>query len=103
MNEIGKLANQNHLEWESRLKHIDEMMARAHQAHAKEPDESDAQAQLAKIRKARDALALDLVSVRSLPSGELSNVPNRVNGLTASFEAVGLQLERLLTTIVDFD
>jgi hypothetical protein len=103
MDEIGKLANQHILEWESRLEHIDEMMARAHEAHAKVSEGSDIQAQLAKISKARDELALDLTSFRSLPASELSNVTNRVDGLKASFDTVGLQLERVLTTIVGLD
>jgi hypothetical protein len=103
MDEIGKLANQHFLEWESRLDHIDEMMTRAHEAHAKISEGSDIQAQLAKIGKARGELAHKLANVRSLPASELSNVTNPVDGLTASFETVGLQLERVLATIVGLD
>lgn len=101
MNEIGKLSNQHFLEWESHLEHIDELMGKAQVVHAKEPEGSDIRAQLTDIRKNRDALALDLASVRNLPESEQSNATKRAHGLTTAFAAVGLQLEKMLASVVN--
>jgi len=106
MDEVGTLANQNFLEWESRLKHIDEKMARAHAAHAahaRDPHPSDIQMQLSSIQKSRDELAAGVARARSLPSSELPNAAGHVHGLTASFATVGVELERVLATIVNSD
>jgi len=103
MDEVGTLANQNFLEWESRLKHIDEKMAKAHAAHARDPHPSDIQMQLSSIQKSRDELAAGVARARSLPSSELPNAAGHVHGLTASFATVGVELERVLATIVNSD
>ena len=103
MDEVGTLANQNFLEWESRLKHIDEKMAKAHAAHAQKPHASDVQMQLSNIQKSRDELARGVASARGLPLSESPNATSQPGGLTASFEAVGVELERVLATIVNSD
>jgi len=100
MNEIRKLANQHFLEWESRLKHIDEMMAKAQEVHVREGEGSDIHAQLTKIRVARDELALATSRARSLPEDERPARTNQVEGVQAAFSAVGLQIEKLLATVL---
>lgn len=99
MDEIGTLANQNFLEWESRLKHIDEMLGRANALHADAPEGSEMHLHLTNARKARDEIAVDLTHVRTLPESELTHTANKMDGLKASFEAIGLQLEKLLAAV----
>jgi hypothetical protein len=99
MDEIGTLANQNFLEWESRLKHIDEMLGRANALHADAPEGSEMHLHLTNARKARDEIAVDLTHVRDLPESALVNTTNRMDGLKTSFEAIGRQLEKLLATV----
>ena len=103
MDEVGTLANQHFLEWESRLRHIDEKMAKAHAAHAHNPHPSDVQVQLSNIKKSRDELAAGVARARSLPASERPHAASDAHGLTASFTAVGVELERVLATIVSSD
>jgi len=100
MNEIRKLANQHFLEWESRLKHIDEMMAKAQEVHVREGEGSNIHTQLTKIRVARDELALATSRARSLPEDERPAMTNEVEGIQAAFSEVGLQMEKLLATVL---
>lgn len=103
MDEVGTLANQHFLEWESRLKHIDEKMAKAQETHAQGPQKPDVELQLSNIKKSRDELAAGVARARSLPASELPHAASDVHGLTASFTAVGVELERVLASIVSSD
>lgn len=100
MNEMDTLANQNFLEWELRLKHVDEKMARAHEANTKNAVRGDVAAELEGIRKSRDAVALQIDDARSDPRNERFATTAQGNGIHTALAAVGLQLERLLGTIV---
>lgn len=103
MSGVDTLVNQHFLEWESRLKHIDEVMAQAQEAHAKGPQKPDVHARLSRIRQSRDALALGIASARGMPASELPHTAKHLDGLRASFAAVGLELERVFASIVGSD
>jgi hypothetical protein len=103
MNQTINLANQHILEWESRLAHIDEMAARAHELHGKEPVGSDLQQKLAEISTYRQQLSLDLVGAQTHDASKSPAVNRSEGGIQASLEATGLQLERLLGSIVGAD
>ena len=103
MNEIDTLANQKFLEWESRLHHIDEVMAKAHAANANGPSRPDVHTQLANIKQSRDALAQGLASASSLSATDHAHESKHADGLKASFEAIGLELERVFASIVGSD
>lgn len=100
MSEIDTLVNQHFLEWELRLKHIDEKMAQAHEAHAKDTSRSDITIELENIRKSRDAVAREIDSVRSLPASEHAPGSTHATGVKAALSAVGLQIEKVLGSIV---
>ena len=103
MSAVDTLVNQHFLEWESRLKHIDEDIAKAHAAQAQAPQKPGIQARLSDIRKSRDELALGVATARGLPANGHPDVVKHVDGLTASFAAVGLELERVFASIVGSD
>jgi hypothetical protein len=87
MNEIMHLANQHILEWESRLQHIDEMAARAHELHGKAPEGSEEHKKLANLRTYREQLSRDLDE----------------GGAHSALEATGQQLEDILGSILGID
>ncbi len=103
MNEMDTLANQHFLEWESRMRHIDEMLAKANKAHANNAGRADIATELKSIQKSRDALALEIDSVRNRPLSEQSTTGDHANGVKTALSAIGLQMERLLSSVVGAD
>lgn len=101
MNEIIKLAEQHILESESRLLHIDEMMAQAKQAHAKVADATGIEAQLAKIQQDRDGAAQELLDIRGQVASDSAHSVKRGEKVKTLLAAVGDQLEKMLGTIVE--
>lgn len=93
MNQITNLVNQHILEWESRLGHIDDMTALAHELHGHAPEGSALHTQLAEINMYREQLSLDLVDAQSHAEG----------GVRGALEATGLQLERILGSVLGVD
>ncbi|MGE5337778.1 MAG: hypothetical protein ACM3PU_08110 [Gemmatimonadota bacterium] len=92
MNEILKLAEQHVREWESRLKHIDELMERASQAHANAPSRQDIEAKLAQMRESRNKLAQELEIMRQKRTEESHEVIAHSTGLKGAFELLSKEL-----------
>lgn len=101
MDEISRLVEQHFLISASHLKHIDEMMEKARQAHAIEPVGPDLQAQLAEIERERFRLGSELAQLQGQPKHLVSETVHKSAGVKGVLESIGLQLERLLQTLVD--
>lgn len=99
MDKARQLANQQILESQVRLRHIDELMARAQQARTKQPPASDLDALLAQIQQDRDQLAQHLDGLPQQPADALPTAVAHGKGLNGALEAVGLQLEQALAAI----
>jgi hypothetical protein len=103
MDKMKDLAEQHILESASRLRHIDELMARARSASSKEATGSQTEAQLRQIESHRNRLALELEDIQHLPRGDGSDIVKRGEGLKGLLESLGLQLEQLLAAIFQSD
>ena len=99
MNTLIDLAEQHIRESESRLRHIDELMARARQAPTSASALSETAALLQQIQADRDRLAHELEELRRMPHTQASERASRGEGLRGVLEKVGLQLEQALTAI----
>ena len=94
MTSTEKLVEQHILEYESRRKHIDELLEKAHAAGAaKAPEVS---AELADIMAKRDELAahLEEMRIKSLANWQEEEIEKA--GPMAVWDAVAQQLEKLL-------
>ena len=89
MDEISRLVEQHFLISASHLKHIDEMMEKARQA------------QLAEIERERFRLGSELAQLQGQPKHMASETVHKSAGVKGVLESIGLQLERLLQTLVD--
>ena len=103
MNTMTHLANQNILEWESRLQHIDAMAARANELHGKAPAGSQEHQTLAEIRTYREQLSQHLENAQQAPTTEAPHASHPEGGLESALEATGLQLERILGSVLGVD
>jgi hypothetical protein len=103
MDKMKDLVEQHILESASRLRHIDELMARARSAPLKEPTATQTEARLRKIESDRNRLAQELEEIRRLPRGNGSDIVKRTEGLKGLLESVGLQLEQALGAIFEQD
>ncbi len=97
------LAEQHILESESHLRHIDELMARAHEVPLKGTEGAQTAERLRKIKLDRDRFAQELDEIRHLPPGEASDVVKRGEGLKGVLETVGLELEKTLASVFEPD
>ena len=102
MNETSKLVEQHILASQSRLRHIDELMARARRARAKVPPTADLDALLTRAQQDRDRLAQHLDGM-GRPSVDSSSpgLVEQGEGLTGALEAAGLQLEQILAAVLE--
>lgn len=99
MSEIIRLAEEHIKMSELKLRHIDEMMARANESRAQTPMAADVEAQLAQAKQDRDRGAQQLTDMREKPPQDTSDLAKRGEGLKGLLEAVGLQLEQALGAI----
>jgi len=97
MDETTRLAEQRILEWESRLKHIDELMERAARAQAIGSAEAGARDRLRQARERRDRLALEVQSLRERGAQASDEVIARSGGLRKMLDLLGQELSNLLT------
>lgn len=103
MNKINDLAEQHILESQARLRHIDELMAKARTAPLNVAVATQAESVLSRFESDRNRLARELHELEQLPHREASEVVKRAEGLKGVLETVGLQLERALGTIFQLD
>ena len=101
MDKMKDLAEQHILESASRLRHIDELMARARSAPLKEETAIGTEALLRQIESDRNKLARELEEIQRLPRDEGSDIVKRGEGLKGLLESVGLQLEQVLGAIFE--
>ena len=99
MSEIIRLAEEHIKMSELKLRHIDEMMARANGSRAKTQMAADVEAQLAQAKQGRDQGAQQLADMREKPPQDASDLAKRDQGLKGLLEDVGLQLEQALGAI----
>ena len=103
MDKMKDLAEQHILESASRLRHIDELMARARNAHLEAETATRTEALLRQIESDRNKLARELEEIQRLPRCEGSDIVKRGEGLKGLLESVGLQMEQVLGSIFEGD
>jgi hypothetical protein len=99
MNETIHLAEQHILRFESHLKHIDEMMIKARQARV--DGTPGVVTELNRIGQDRDKLAYALDGYRARAAIDAPRTARDAEGLKGVFTSVGLQLEKIIATVVD--
>lgn len=99
MNERNRLAEQRVLEWDSHLKRIDELMARAGHIRASAVASPEFEGQIAQIAMDRDRVARAIEGLRHQPFDRWPNEAAHEPGLRGPLEQIGLQLEQLLTAV----
>ena len=94
MTKIAELAEQHIREHESRLKHIDELMARAHAGAG--PEQAETGTELKKLTVEREELAghLERMRLRSLEDWQEKEI--ELSGPMGIWDAVAQQLEKLV-------
>ena len=99
MSNAAQLVEQHIREHESRLKHIDELLERARTVVAGQTEASDTSAKLSAIAQERDKLAsrLDDLRLRSIDDWREEELEKA--GPMAAWDAVAMQLERLVEAI----
>ena len=103
MNEMDTLANQHFLEWELRLKKIDEMMIKVSEAHTKQAAHPEIGEKLAAIQKSRESVALQIDSARKLPASQQVVDSHHTGVIQTTLAAIGQQMEKLLSSVVGAD
>ena len=101
MDAITRLAEQHITESQSRLKHIDEMMARAKQSQAQAPMPTEVVGRLAQIQQDRDKLAKELSEISAQPQKNWQATATRGEGIKRLLTNVGLELEKAVTAIFE--
>lgn len=99
MNKIIHLAEQHILESQSHLQHIDELMAKAQVARAKNSLKPEVEAQLTQIQGARDKWAEELNAIRQQSGDNSTDTLKRGEGLKGGLQTVGLELEKALASV----
>ena len=95
MKDIGQLAEQHILEYESRQKHVDELLVRARTA-SEAPEHADIRDRLQQLEQEQDRLAIRLDELR------LTNLDNwreegiEKSGLMGLWDALAQQAETLV-------
>lgn len=95
------LVEQHVLESTARLRHIDELMARARTTRSRPETAARTEALLQRIEADRNRLAHELESLRRRPPGEGPDAVVRGEGLKGMLRTVGLELERALGAVFE--
>jgi hypothetical protein len=99
MTDIDHLMQQNILEHESRLKHLDELVKRARNKIGKGPEHAELRNNLAKLTQERDNYSSWLAELRlkRLENWRVDEIEKA--GPMGIWDAVGQQLEKLVERI----
>lgn len=100
MDQTCQMAEQHILAWQSRLKHIDELMAKAQAARAQAAETLSLETALTQAQQHRDRLAGHLAQVEGQPAEALPALVKHGEGLQGALETAGLQLEQALTAVL---
>jgi hypothetical protein len=101
MNELDRLANQHILESESHLRHIDEMMAKAREATARQQLQAHDASVLAHLEQEHGRATRELQSLGSRPGPATADTVARSEGVKGVLRTIGLELEKTLAAIGD--
>ncbi|MCZ4315188.1 hypothetical protein O4H66_17415 [Comamonadaceae bacterium G21597-S1] len=101
MSELDRLANQHILESESHLRHIDELMAKAREAQAKQQLAADAASALPRLEREHGQATQELRALGQLPRPATADTVARSEGVKGVLQKIGLELEKALTAIGD--
>ncbi len=96
MNEQEHLINQHILAYESRLKHIDELLEKAEQL---DDEPHPHQQELAAIKSKREELSQSLSSAKTLSVDNWEKEEIEMAGPMAVWDAVAQQLEKLVEKV----
>ena len=94
MNELEHLINQHILAYESRLKHIDELLEEVDQL-----DDESNQQELEAIKSKREELSQSLSSAKTLSVDNWEKEEIEMAGPMAVWDAVAQQLEKLVEKV----
>jgi len=99
MTDITQLMRRNITEYESRMKHIDELIARARKGIGNGPEHREYRDSLENLKQQRDKFAgwLDELRMKSLENWRLDEIEKA--GPMGMWDAVGQQLEKLVERI----
>ena len=96
MTEYDKLTNQHIVEYESRLKHIDELVERARKRAEEGAAEPEVSKQLAQVMQEREKLASGLEELKAKPREDWQEKDIERAGPMGIWDAVAQQLEKLV-------
>jgi len=99
MTDLNHLMQRNIMEHESRLKHFDELIERAHKAVGNGPEHAEIRDNLASLKQERDKFSSWLAELRlkSLKNWRVDEIEQA--GPMGIWDAVGQQLEKLVERI----
>lgn len=99
MTDANHLMRENIMEYESRIKHFDELIARADKGVGEGPEHAETRDSLASLKQQRDKFAslLDELRLKSLGNWRVDEIEKA--GPMGIWDAVGQQLEKLVERI----
>jgi len=99
MTDTNHLMRQNIMEYESRIKHFDELIARADKGVGEGPEHAETRDSLASLKQERDKFSVWLAELRlkSLENWRVDEIEKA--GPMGIWDAVGQQLEKLVERI----
>jgi hypothetical protein len=99
MTNITHLAEQHILENESRLKHIDELVARVREGAGALPEYAQVHTELEELIRQRDRYAVQLQDLRQKAAQEWQQHEVERSGLMGVWDALAKELEKLLERV----
>ena len=99
MTEIDKLVDRRIAEYESRLKHIDELYEQAHQASEKLDDDHELKTELGQYHQQRTDLANHTEKLKLMPLEHWREDTIRSSGPMAIWDVLAQKLEDLIERI----
>jgi hypothetical protein len=99
MTDVNRLAEQHIRESESRLRHIDELVARARDRVGELPEYAHVHTELDELVKKRDTYAVRLHDMKQKAAGEWQQHEVEQSGPMGVWDALAKQLERLLERV----
>lgn len=100
MSELDRLADQHIRESAAQLQHIDELMAKAKQARARQALASDQESVLARLERQHSEVAQDLRALGGLPKPATADTVARSEGVKGVLQTIGLELEKTLAAVI---
>ena len=99
MTDTNHLMQQNVMEYESRLKHLDKLLERAHQGVGKGPEHSELRNSLESLTQERDRFSGLIDELRLKPLENWREEEIEMAGPMGIWDAMGQQLEKLVERI----